>query len=241
MRPIAHCGTTFLVMTGAWAGSSRAQPPHVVSPSDFAARGLPIRADTVDGLVGDKEKQTYYGYYVYAVAPSSLGARPVYLVTMNYSGGSSERLFQSDTLAVDGATLAPLWRHFHARTDSASIVYSGRHATGWALQNGRNVAVDRQLSDNAFDAAVVRWIVPLLPLVSGYQATITAFNMWKNAENASTISVTGTEVVQVRDKKYDAWILASTTGLRRWVDRATGVIVQAHSEGTLGGRGAWEV
>lgn len=126
---------------------------------------------------------------------------------MNYTGGGDEGLFQSDTLAVDAATLAPLWRRFHARHDSASVTYRGRRATGWAVREGqRRVTVDHALSPDALDAALLRWIVPALPLAPGYRAAVTTCDVWRGVEDTTRLAVTGTETVTLGDRRVEAWV-----------------------------------
>src|SRR5512140_3841501 len=95
-----------------------ADAQQTITPAMIAARGLPIRADTVDGLGGGKEATNWFGFYVYAVSRATIGGKNAYLVTMNYTS-KEKGTFQSDTLALDASTLNPLWRRFHARTDSA--------------------------------------------------------------------------------------------------------------------------
>jgi hypothetical protein len=191
----------------------------------IAARGLPIRADTVDGLANGKDAASWFGFYVYAVARATIGGKPGYFVTMNYT--SKERgSFQSDTLALDAASLAPLWRRFHARTDSASVMFAGGRATGWSLRNDRRVTVNYQLPESSFAGPMLRWMLPALPLAAGYQATLSVFSIWKNAEDKSVISVSREESVDAGGKKFDAWLLESPSGTRTWVEKSTGRIVQ---------------
>jgi len=217
----ARYGTTLLLLCSAQASIAQQQ----ITPSSIAARGLPIRADTVDGLGGEKEAHNWFGSYIYAVARTTIGGKPAYLVTMNYAS-KEKGTFQSDTLALDATTLAPLWRRFHARTDSASVTFTGRHATGWSLQNDRRVTLDFELPETSFAGPMLRWILPALPLAAGYQGNFSTFNMWRNAEDRGTIAVSSAETVDIGEKKYDAWLLQSPTGGRTWVEKSTGRILQ---------------
>jgi hypothetical protein len=231
-------GTVCLLQVGTprHSAGQTASAARAITPSAIAGHGLPIRSDTMDGLVEDRGRRNSFGYYVYAVARTAVGGKAGYLITMNYVGSGSERRFQSDTLAVDSATLSPQWHRFHARGDSAVLAFRGRYATGWASREHQaRVTVDHQLSDGAFDAGVVRWIVPTLPLAIGYQATISSFNMWSNAEETATLTVTGAEVVQVGDRRIDTWVVRSESGARRWIAKASGVVVQTHSPSEAGG------
>jgi len=220
-------------LAGHWAC---AQTPIV--PSAIAAHGLPIRADTVDGFAGDKDVRGWFGSYVYAVSRTTVAGKPAYLVTMDYTS-KEKGTFQSDTLALDAATLNPLWRRFHARTDSASVTFNGRHASGWSLQNERNVKVDYELPATSFAGPMLRWILPSLPLAVGYQGAMSVFSIWKNAEDKALINVTGSETVDLASRKVDTWVLQSPSGARTWIDKSSGKIVQAFTPD--GGRGSWLV
>jgi hypothetical protein len=176
------------------------------------------------------------------VARGTVGGRAAYLVTMNYTGGGHEKLFQSDTLAVDAGTLSPLWHRFHAKVDVADVAFAGRHATGWAQREHESrVNIDHELSEGAFDGSLIRWIVPMLPLAPGYQARINLFNVWKGAERTVSFTVTGDETVRLGDQKVDAWIVESSSGSRRWIAKRTGEVIQEHSPAGAGGRGFWDI
>ena len=209
-----------------------------ITPAMIATHGLPIRADTVDGLAGDKEAHNWFGFYVYGVSRATIGGKSAYLVTTNYTS-KEKGTFQSDTLALDAANLAPLWRRFHARTDSASVTFSGRHASGWSIQNDKRVTVDYQLPETSFAGPMLRWVLPALPLAAGYQATLSTFSIWRNAEDRAAINVSGAETVDVAGKTYDAWLLQSPSGGRTWVDKSTSGIVQIFTPESR--RGFWLV
>jgi hypothetical protein len=216
------CGaTTLLLLSAAQAAIAQEQ----IAPSTIAAHGLPIRADTVDGLAGEKDARGWFGFYVYAVSRTTIGGKPAYEVTMNYTS-REKGSFQSDTLALDATTLAPIWRRFHARTDSAFVRFEGRRATGWSLQNERRVTVDYQLPETSFAGPMLRWILPSLPLAAGYQVGLSTFNIWKNTEDKATIAVSSAETVDIGGKKYEAWVLQSPSGARTWVEKSTGRIIQ---------------
>ena len=230
----ARYGAALLVLCSAQASIAQQQ----ITPSSIAAHGLPIRADTVDGFGGEKDARSWFGSYIYAVARATLGGKPAYFVTMNYTS-KEKGTFQSDTLALDATTLAPLWRRFHARTDSASVTFTGRHATGWSLQNDRRVTVDFQLPETSFAGPMLRWILPSLPLAAGYQGSLSTFNIWRNAEDRGTITVSSAETVDIGEKKYDSWLLQSPMGGRTWVEKSTGRILQVFTPDSR--KGYWLV
>jgi hypothetical protein len=204
---------------------SRGEAQQHVTPALIAAHGLPVRADTVDAYIDKDDPKTWFGFYVYAVARTTITGKPAYLVTMDYTS-KEKGTFQSDTLALDATTLNPFWRRFHARTDSASVTFSGHSAAGWALQNDRRVTVDHRLSDSAFAAPMLRWILPALPLAIGYQGAISAFNIWRNTEDRGLINVSASEAIDVGARKVDAWLLQSPAGAKTWVEKGTGRILR---------------
>ncbi|HEU5219209.1 MAG TPA: hypothetical protein VFU23_11150 [Gemmatimonadales bacterium] len=216
------------------------QTPQPVTPAEAASREIALRADTMDGLVGDKAKRSLYGYYIYATSRATVGGKAAYLVTMNYKG-TEPGSFQSDTVAVDATSLSPLWHRFHGRGDSASVTYTGRHAKGYALQNSKNVNIDVELSPNAFDGALARWIIGRLPLAAGYRLSLTTFSLWRGTEATMTAAVTGAEVVELGSRKVDTWVVESASGMKRWYAKTTGELVQEHTSGSLGGKGDWLV
>jgi PadR family transcriptional regulator len=224
------------VIAARGAGAQAPMAP-VLSPASVAARGLPIRTDTLDFLTGSRRQ--FQGYYVHAVARAALGGRQAYIVTMNHRSPGSDDHFQSDTVAVDSATLSPVWHRYHAWDDSAVVSFSGRHATGWSLRNGRSTKVDFTLSDAAFDGSLVRWILGGLPLAPGYQETITAFDIWSNKEQFTRFTVTGTEAVPLRSAKVESWVLEPSSGYRRWIAKQSAVIVQEYDPKGGGGIGFW--
>ncbi|HVT39375.1 MAG TPA: PadR family transcriptional regulator [Gemmatimonadaceae bacterium] len=223
---------------GADAQPAMAQPS---SPSAIAARGLPVRSDTLDFIAGDREHGQFQGYYAYSVARAPVGGRPGYLVSMNHRSPGSGNHFQSDTLAVDSATLSPAWHRYHAWDDSAVVAFTGRHATGWSLRNGHRAKVDFTLPDAAFDRTLVRWILPALPLGPSYQGSLTTFDIWTNKVETAVLRVSGSEVVQFGSRRVDAWVLEAASGYRRWVAKESGGIVREYDASGGGGIGFWMI
>jgi hypothetical protein len=97
------------------------------------------------------------------------------------------------------------------------------------------------LSPDALDAALLRWVIPALPLAAGYRGAVTTFELWRNAEETTDLTVTGAEPVAVGGRRADAWVVTSGAGVRRWVARETGRLLQEHRAGAAGGRGVWLV
>ena len=210
-----------------------------VTPVSLAARGLPLRADTLDGYAPVNEPRGWFGFYVYRVSKEQVNGKNVYYVTTNYTS-KEKGTFQSDTLALDASTLSPLWRRFHAKSDSAEVSFAGRHATGWSEQNGKRVTIDHQLSDEAFAAPMLRWMSPALPLARGSAVTFTTFSIWTNAEDKAVLTITGEESLQLGTRRFEAWVLESRSGTKTWIEKASGRVIQTHApEG--GGRGFWTV
>ena len=209
-----------------------------ITPATAASRGLPIRADTLDGFAPVNEPRAWFGFYVYQVARESNKGQSIYLVTTNYTS-KEKGTFQSDTLALDAATLAPLWRRFHARSDSADVRFTGRRATGWAEQNGKRVTVDHQLSEASFAAPMLRWTAPTASFSRGSVITFTTFNLWTNTEDQARLTVDGEEILQIGAHRIDAWILVSPSGSRTWVEKTSGRIVQTRAGN--GDRATWLV
>jgi hypothetical protein len=228
---------TIGLATSSAAVARVAAAQQTITPAMVAARGLPIRADTVDGFAGGKDARNWFGFYVYAVSRTTIGGKSVYLVTTDYTS-KEKGTFQSDTLALDAATLDPIWRRFHARTDSASVTFAGRHASGWSLQNDKRVVIDHQLSQNCFAGPLLRWIGGALPLASGFKGELTVFSMWTNAESAAPFEVIGGETVDVGGKKFDTWLLQSPSGSRTWIDRSSHRVVQVFTP-EAGRAGTW--
>jgi PadR family transcriptional regulator PadR len=205
--------------------------PAVLTPASVLAKGLPVRSDTMDGyLLDGPGAGQRYGWYVYALARATVAGRPGYLVTATYTGGHGN----SDTLAVDAATLAPVWRRMHAWRDSAAIRFDGRHVTGWAArENERRVTVDYRLSEHAFDSALLPWVVATMPLAAGSRVTVTTFSMWSNSERTRTASVVGSETLRSGDRQSDAWVVrltgspSDTTDARYWIARGSGELLQS--------------
>lgn len=211
---------------------------QAVTPAMLAAQGLPIHADTVDGYAPVNEPRGWFGFFVYAVSRETVNGKSTYYITMNYTS-REKGTFQSDTLAVDAATLAPLWRRFHAKSDGAEVTFNGRRAVGWSEQNGKRVAVDHQLSDAAFAAPMLRWVTPGLSLSRGASVSLTTFSIWTNAEDQAHLTVTGEEALQLGARRFDTWVLEAPSGARTWIDKATKRVVQTYT--TTGNRGTWMV
>jgi hypothetical protein len=224
-------GATVTIATSAFA-----QTP--ITPASVAARGLPIRADTLDGYAPVNEPRGWFGFYIYRVSRESVNGKGVYYVTMNYTS-KEKGTFQSDTLALDATTLSPLWRRFHARSDSAEVTFAGRHATGWSVQNGKRVTIDHQLSDDAFGGPMLRWIVATVPLSRGTAVTFTTFNMWTNVEDKARLTVAGEESLHAGSRSLDTWVFGSSPGPQTWVEKSTGRVVRTFAPS--GERGTWLV
>jgi hypothetical protein len=223
-----------LILAAHSAGAQQGHAPVSVLPKAIAARGLPVRADTLDGYIDDRGKRQFFGYYIHALSKGTIDGRAVYFVTMDYRGSG----FQSDTIALDAATLTPLWRRFHAREDTLAVTYTGRTATGIAHQN-RNGSVTRkklahQLSDSAFASGMLRWITAILPLAEGYAFSLTTYSEWGDAEATSAIAVTGSAMVKAGNRQVDTWVLKLPGGGERWIEKGTGRMVQERDPRGLG-------
>ena len=72
-----------------------------------------------------------------------------------------------------------------------------------------------------------------LPLAEGYRPAVTTFDMWSNREATTAFTVTGSETVQAGSRKTDAWVVVSQTGLRRWIAKDSGAMVQAGLDAAL--------
>ena len=217
-----------------------AQAAAPLSPTAIAVKGIQLRVDTVDGYAHPNvnNRPIFYGYYVYESKRSTVDGKPAYLLIMNYRSTSDS--FQSDTLAVDAATLAPLWHHFYARIDTALVTYHGRHATGWSKREGqRRVTIDHQLSEHAIDGTLLHWLLPAAQLGSGVVVPITSFSIWTNRETSGSLSVIAAETLEIGGKPTDTWVVRSASGVRRWIDKATPRIVRIHQPRDKGG-GFWD-
>jgi hypothetical protein len=210
-----------------------------ITPASLSASALPLRADTLDGYAPVNEPRAWFGFYVYQVAKETVNGKSIYYVTTNYTS-KEKGTFQSDTLALDAATLTPLWRRFHAKSDGADVSFAGRHATGWSEQNGKRVSVDHQLSDAAFAGPMLRWMGPGLALSRGAAVMFTTFSIWTNTEDKALLTVTGEESIQLGARHFDTWVLESRSGAKTWIEKSSGRVVQTYApEG--GGRGVWIV
>ena len=240
MSDMRLCSLSIAVVIGFAIGSPAAGIGQTtVTPASLAARGLPLRTDTLDGYAPVTEPRGWFGFYVYRVSKEQVNGKTVYYVTTNYTS-KEEGTFQSDTLALDAMTLAPMWRRFHAKSDGADVSFAGRHAAGWSEQNGKRVTIDHQLSDEAFAAPMLRWMVPALPLTRGSAVTFTTFSIWANAEDKAALTVTGDESVQLGTRHFDAWVLESRSGAKTWIEKSSGRVIQTYAP-EAGGRGFWTV
>ena len=180
------------------------------------------------GQIG--EKRSPFGSYIYAVSRGSSAGKDVYLVTMNYWGGGNQRLFQSDTLALDATTLAPQWRRFHARYDSATVTFNGRHATGWSVRDhSSRVKVDLELPEGAFGGGMLRWVLAGATLKRGATGSVKWLDIWKNNVESVSFTVSGSERLTVGGPQVDAWVVDVSGGNQLWLDKKTGQVLQGRS------------
>ena len=224
------------------AGSVQAQPASI-HPQAVAARGLPVRSDTLDGYIVSGARRQFFGYYVHELARTTIGGRAAYFVIMNYRSGGGG--FQSDTTALDAASLTPLWRRFHAKVDTISVAYDGRNVVGYAIQNRNGKItrkkISRQVSDSAFSAGMARWFAGGLPLAPGYTFSVTTYSEWSDSEQRDEITVSRSAKVKIGAREVDAWVLTLSNGAERWIDKATGAMVQEIDPRRMGNAAAVKV
>jgi hypothetical protein len=65
--------------------------------------------------------------------------------------------------------------------------------------------------------------------------------LWKNAEQTVSLIVAGEETVMIDERKVDAWIVESSAGMRRWIAKRTGEVIQEHTPAAVGGREFWGI
>ena len=233
-RAVALAAAGLAWLSLAHSAHAQGADAPVLRYAAVAARGMPLASDTMDGYITDEGRRARsYGWYVYAVSRGTVNGRAAYLVTSNYRGSGRNGFRVSDSLALDSASLAPLWRRMHAHADSAAITYDGRHVTGWAdRENAARVGVDSRLSEHAVDRALLQWLVPAMPLTQGSRVSVPVYSMWSNTERVLTLTVTGTEVLQLGERRVESWVVrlgsspTDTTGSRFWIAKATGRVVQ---------------
>jgi len=110
--------------------TAAAQAPAVVTPTSVARRPLALQTDTMDIVLVRSGARRSGGRFAVGLTRHEVDGREIYLAVATDMSPTGARTF--DTLAVDAATLAPLWHRSHAATDSAAVEYRDGRATGYA-------------------------------------------------------------------------------------------------------------
>src|SRR5262245_44793954 len=117
------------ILASSGVATAQGSPP-LLSPAAIAGRSIRVGTDTVDTYNVRAGKRQPAGSFVNTTSRTQMDGRIVYLLASRFTS-PRDGISAFDTVAVDATTFAPLWQRSRASTDSASITYQGRHASGW--------------------------------------------------------------------------------------------------------------
>ena len=145
-------------------------------------------------------------------------------------------------LIIKASDFSLIHHKVKATADSAAVTCYGHYLTGWVVLPGQPVRlIDLKTPRPVFPVDGPQpWLVSLLPLREGYSALVPRFNMWRGKEIWSSIKVLGGEMLEHHGQRVDCWKVDAgpmgPPGYRsyRWVEKATGRVLQSVLQGEAG-------
>ncbi|MDP3773307.1 MAG: insulinase family protein [Gemmatimonadales bacterium] len=153
-----------------------------------------------------------FGQQTRSISQATEGGRPVLRVITASNLGPI--INQSDTTAMDAATLAPLRVRqggtVQGQATSLSLDYDGMHVRGQGHTPrpggaARDVTVDTTLAAGTVDNDQLGLLITALPLAAGGRWTFAAFDGAENTVRTMAVSVSGEESVTTPAGTFACW------------------------------------
>lgn len=214
----------------------QAQQPalRVLTVKKGRRAGVQLGADTVDTYNSLDGVRKPAGTVIQNRTLTTSAGRSIYLVAMTVISPSESQTF--DTLAIDASTFVPLWHRTHAPTDSAALIVVDGKLTGWRVPaRQERKPVEFTLTDRLFETGVAEAVRWRMPWAIGYSVSITSAGMWEPRPSTTIYRAIGSDVLDSRDKRVDAWIVQEgdepqPRAIRKhWIEKSTGALLQSHT------------
>lgn len=157
-----------------------------------------------------------------------------------------------DSVIVATHPFRALRHRVHSATDSAEIVYTGDHVSGW-VEPGRGKprkTIDTRLTRGAFPDGMRERVVAMLPLRGGFAAELAAFDAWSGeagTERLIAVHVTGVDTLAAHGQQVVCWKVAvdrrDPSGIVQtlWIAKADRRLLRSESRNAAGKRLWWYV
>jgi hypothetical protein len=207
---------------------------------------MPLGTDTVDDYAVTDGVRQPTGTSIRSIVRRADGAEPAYEIGTVQWGTQADTTVT--TMRIRASDLSLIFHRVKATHDSAAVSASRDHLTGWVVLPDQPVMLlDQALEHPVFGVeGQVPWLLPLLPFAAGYVAAVPHYSEWSGREKWDTVTVVGSEQVQIGSRSYDCWrVDAGRLGppgyrMTRWIDKRTHRVVQSALRGsTPGGSEYW--
>jgi dipeptidyl aminopeptidase/acylaminoacyl peptidase len=132
----------------------------------------------------------------------------------------------ADTVYLDRQTLHPIRRIVRQGPATIEVAVDGRTVTGQIRAGPQEMPIDARLeADVLFDGGSAEVALATLPLAQGYTTTLRTFDLMQQRTKPQTLTVAGSERVEVPAGAFDAWRIElqptdGSAGSTVWVERA---------------------
>jgi hypothetical protein len=226
------------------AGPSRADTLEAGATAIRADR-IPLGTQTVRSWQVSGEERTLNSTTVQTIRKGTEGTEDVLVIeTLHWSAGGDTTRTRCTVRADD---LSLLHLRVQAERDSTAVTATSHRATGWVALPGQPVRLlDATLARPILPSdGQIPWLLAALPLRAGATLVVKRFSPFDGGEICRTLRVEAEEAITIAGTRFDCWRIdggpLGPPGYRvtRWVDRATGRIVQSALRGAAGGRQWW--
>ncbi len=140
------------------------------------------------------------------IAADTVEGQPAWRVTTTAGGPMAGA---TDTYLLDAVSLRPLRRAALQGPVKVDLTYSDDAVKGTIAMPSGDVSVDVSLQAPVLgDQAALEAVLPALPLVAGYTTTVRTFDMQSQKVRSWSVTVDGTEAVDVAAGHFDAFKVA---------------------------------
>lgn len=229
-----------------------AAPPDTIVPGAHALDRASMleSVDILDNFAMRDTVQVKGGSLFTSVRPIA-GAWDQWAIVGRWSNAAGDPP-SVDSVIVATHPLRALRHRVQSATDSAEIVYTADHVSGW-VEPGRGKprkTIDAHLAHGAFPDGMRERVISMLPLRGGFAAELAAFDAWSGeagTERLIAVRVTGVDTLAARGEQVVCWKVAvnrrdsSGTVQMLWIAKADRRLLRSESRNPAGKRLWWYV
>ena len=236
-----------LAATIAVVSLSHGQETIRVGAPMLAGATLPLGTTYIESFKVEKGIHTPINQSIQTIVRSVEDGVPVYQVSIVHWAIGGDSALTSITLREKDFSL--LRHKVKAPRDSAVVMYSSGHLSGWVVLPERPILlIDAKVPALVFPLdGPSPWLLSAFPLGENLSIILPRYSMWDNREVLTELKVVGTETLERGGMNIDCWKVDNgpfaIPGYRayRWVDKKTKKILQTVLRGKADQPEYWSI